>query len=101
MREKLPFVLMFICLLLLFPFLPLLFLMSSLASSMHNGGSFGQGKLEGPPSGQISLSEGLPWGKVLLKSWPEVSEKEGKGSAGRGEMGRPVVVDLEVGRELT
>jgi len=99
MREKLPFVLMFICLLLLFPFLPLLFLMSS--PCFFNGGSYGQGKLEGQPSGQISLSEGLPWGKVLPESWPEVSEKEGKGSAGRGETGRPVVVDLEVGRELT
>ena len=99
MREKLPFVLLSICFLLLFPLRILLFLMSS--PCFFNGGSYGQGKLEGLPSGQISLSEGLPWVKVLLESWPEVSEKEGKGSVGRGETGRPEVVGLEVGRELT
>ena len=66
-----------------------------------NEGSYGLVKLEGLPSGQISLSEGLPWGKGPLESWLEVNGKEGKESEGREEMGRPEVVGPEVGRELT
>ena len=66
-----------------------------------NGGSYGPAKLEGLPSGQISLSEGLPWVKGPLESWPEAIEREGRESGGMEEMGRPEVVGLEVGRELT
>ena len=87
------------CFLLLFPLPPLPFLTSPL--HFFNGGSFGQGKPVELPSGQISLSEGLPWVKGPLESWLEVSEKEGRESGGREEMGRPEVVGPEVGRELT
>ena len=87
------------CFLLVFPLLPLPFLTSPL--HFFNGGSFGQGKPGGLPSGRISLSEGLPWGKGPLESWLEVNGKEGKESEGREEMGRPEVVGPEVGREST
>ena len=97
--EKLPFVLNIICFLLLFLLLQLPFLMSS--PRFFNEGSYGQGKLEGLPSGQISLSEVLPLVKEPLESWPEVSSWEEKGSEGREETVRPEVVGPEVGREST